>query len=87
MADRNRSDLDREQRGSSNPNQTERTENREGSSQETGLGGANPNQNKGQSSGRDQGIGSETEDRGNLDSNRESGNRSGNMEGNQDLDR
>src|SRR5687768_8352472 len=51
MADRNRSDLDREQRGSSNPNQTERPEDRSTSSSETGMGGSNTNQNQGRNQG------------------------------------
>ena len=59
MADRNRSELEREQRGSSNPNQTERPEDRSTSSQETGLGGSTRNPNE----GRDTGIGSESENR------------------------
>jgi hypothetical protein len=83
MADRNRSDLDREQRGSSNPNQTERPEDRNTSSQETGMGNReNPN--------RDRGVGSETtgDRQDNLDSNREGGNRStGNIEGDENLNR
>lgn len=82
MADRNRSDLDREQRGSSNPNQTERPEDRSTSSHESGMGGSSrPNE------GRDQGVGSETRDR-DLESNRQSGNRQpGNIEGDENLDR
>ena len=83
MADRNRSDLDREQRGTSNPNQTERPEDRSTSSRESGMGGSNNNPNE----GRDQGVGNETRDR-DLESNRESGNRqSGNIEGDENLDR
>ncbi len=85
MADRNRSDLDREQRGSSNPNQTERPEDRSTSSQETGMG-----HKPGQTPGREEGIGSESEDQseGNVDSSRESGNRStGNIEGDENLNR
>jgi len=85
MADRNRSDLDREQRGSSNP-QTERPEDRSTSSRETGMGNTS---REGQT--LEEGVGSESdslinEDR---DSNSPSGNRStGNIEGNnQDLDR
>ena len=85
MADRNRSDLDREQRGSSNP-QTERPEDRSTSSRETGMG--NTSRNEGQR--REDGVGSESdslinEDR---DSNSPSGNRStGNIEGDENLDR
>lgn len=76
MADRNRSDLDREQRGSSNPNQTERPEDRSTSSHESGMD-------------RDQGVGSETESRreGSLDSNREGNLSSGNIEGDENLNR
>ena len=86
MADRNRSDLEREQRGSSNPNQTERTEDRSTSSQETGIGGSTRKPNE----GRDQGIGSETENRDSVGSspdsasNRPSGN---SIEGDENLDR
>lgn len=83
MADRNRSDLDREQRGSSNPNQTERPEDRNTSSQETGMG--NQNKPKG-----DRAVGSETPDdrQDNPGSNREGGNRStGNIEGDENLNR
>ena len=83
MADSNRSDLEREQRGSSNPNLTERPEDRSTSSQETGMGKpSNPD--------HDRGVGSETtgDRQGNLDSNRESGNRSsGNIEGDENLNR
>jgi hypothetical protein len=84
MADRNRSDLEREQRGSSNPNQTDRNENRSTSSQESGMGGSKPNE------GRDQGLGNETETRDNLGSNtdRDSNRPSGNsIEGDENLDR
>jgi hypothetical protein len=86
MADRNRSDLDREQRGSSNPNQTERPEDRSTSSQETGMG--NPSKPS-----HDRGVGSETpgdrqDNQDNLGTNRESGNRStGNIEGDENLNR
>jgi len=83
MADRNRSDLDREQRGSSNPNQTERPEDRSTSSQETGMG--NPRKPE-----HDRGVGSETTgDRQDTpESNRESGNRpAGNIEGDENLNR
>jgi len=88
MADRNRSDLDREQRGASNPNQTERPEDRSTSSHESGVGGGmnKPNQK------RDQGVGSESEDRGegNLGSdrsNREGNLSSGNIEGDENPNR
>ncbi|HUF23708.1 MAG TPA: hypothetical protein VMN81_06230 [Vicinamibacterales bacterium] len=83
MADRNRSDLDREQRGSSNPNQTERPEDRSTSAQETGMGNpGNPD--------RDRGVGSETpgDRQDNTDPNRESGKPSGgNIEGDENLNR
>ena len=81
MADRNRSDLEREQRGSSNPNQTERPEDRSTSAQETGMG---------KPSNPDRGVGSEIpgDRKDNLDPNRESGNRpSGNIEGDENLNR
>lgn len=84
MTDRNRSDLDREQRGSSNPNQTDRTENR--STRESGadeMGGANREQGN-------RNVGSETENRGqgSTGSTSEGGNRStGNIEGDENLNR
>jgi hypothetical protein len=83
MADRNQSDLEREQRGSSNPNQTERPEDRSTSSRETGM--ANPAKPD-----HDRGVGSETtgDRQDKLDPNRESGNRpSGNIEGDENLNR
>jgi hypothetical protein len=94
MADRNRSDLDREQRGSSNPNQSQDTENRSTQSTETGMGGSSKgsqgqNQNRGEGESRDKGIGSETEDRGqgNVGSSRESGTRPSSIEGDENLNR
>jgi hypothetical protein len=93
MADRNRSDLDREQRGSSNPNQSQDTENRSTQSTETGMPGSSKgsqgqNQNR-QGEGLDKGIGSETEDRGqgNIGSSRESGTRPSSIEGDENLNR
>lgn len=85
MADRNPSDLDREQRGSSNPNQTERPEDRSTSSQESGMGGSTRNPNL----DREQGVGSETEGRpeDSLDSNREGNRSSGSIEGDENLNR
>lgn len=86
MADRNRSDLDREQRGSSNPNQTERTEDRSTSSRETGMGGTNRGSNQGSNPGN-QSVGNESEGRrDNMDSGNDS-NRSSNIEGDENLDR
>lgn len=83
MADRTRSDLDREQRGSSNPSQMERPEDRSTSSQETGMGERN-------NPHPDRGVGSETPgDRQNKpDADREAGKRStGNIEGDENLNR
>ena len=83
MADRNRSDLDREQRGSSNPNQTERPEDRSTSSQETGMGGSTRN-----NPDRDRGVGNETGNRqDNPGANREGTDRSSNIEGDEKLNR
>jgi hypothetical protein len=89
MTDRNRSDLDREQRGTSNPNQTERTEDRNTQSNEPGMGGTSRgNQNQNQGQGGNRGVGSESDDLGNVGSSREGGNRStGNIEGDENLNR
>ncbi|MDQ3071019.1 MAG: hypothetical protein M3R55_14980 [Acidobacteriota bacterium] len=87
MTDRNRSELDREQRGSSNPNQSERPEDRSTRSGEGNLDNISDT-NRGQG-GSERGIGSEPDDRGqgNVGSSREDGSRStGNMEGKQDRD-
>jgi hypothetical protein len=83
MADRNRSDLDREQRGSSNPNQTERTEERSTSSRESGMGNTSRNPNQGTES-----VGNESEDRSrdNVGSSSE-GNRPTSIEGGENPDR
>jgi hypothetical protein len=82
MTDRNRSDLEREQRGSSNPNQTDRTENR--STRESGadeMGGASREQGN-------QGSQSENRGQGSTGSTSEGGNRStGNIEGDENLNR
>jgi hypothetical protein len=79
MTDRNRSDLDREQRGASNPNQTERPESRSTKEGETDRMGGSPNRDN-------LGVGESQEE--NLGSNRESGNRStGNIEGDENLNR
>ena len=87
MADRNRSDLDREQRGSSNPNQTERPEDRSTRSNESGMGGSDRNQGSNQDS--NQGIGNQSEDRNreNLGSMNERENRSSSIEGDENLNR
>ena len=79
MTDRNRSDLDREQRGASNPNQTERPESRSTKEGETDrMGGSSHRDNLG--------VGESQTD--NVGSNRESGNRStGNIEGDENLNR
>ena len=79
MTDRNRSDLDREQRNASNQNPTERPENRSTKQGETDRMGGTGNS--------DQGVGSENRDR--LESEREgAGNRStGNIEGDENLNR
>lgn len=79
MTDRNRSDLDREQRNASNPNPTERPENRSTKSDETDRMGGNVDRNRG--------VGSENRDR--LGSEHEgAGNRStGNIEGDENLNR
>jgi len=79
MTDRNRSDLDREQRNASNPNPTERPENRSTKPSETDRMGGNVN--------RDAGVGNENPDR--LDSEHEgAGHRStGNIEGDENLNR
>ena len=86
MADRNQSDLDREQRGSSNPNQSQR-EDRSTQSGETGTPGSkgSQGQNPSQGEGRNKGIGSEEDDRGqgNVGSSREGGKSTGNIEGDQ----
>lgn len=79
MTDRNRSDLDREQRNASNPNPTERPENRSTKEGETDRMGGNDN--------LDKGVGNENRDR--LGSEHEgAGNRStGNIEGDENLNR
>ena len=79
MTDRNRSDLDREHRGASNPNQTERPESRSTKEGETDrMGGSSRRDNLG--------VGESQEE--NLGTNRESGNRStGNIEGDENLNR
>lgn len=79
MADRNRSDLDREQRGATNPNPTERPENRSTKEGETDRMGGSPNR-------ENLGVGESQEE--SMGSNRESGNRStGNIEGDENLNR
>lgn len=91
MADRNRSDLDREQRGSSNPNQSPDSENRSTQPTDTGMGsGSKGSQGEKNREGQDDlGVGSETPDRGqDVGSSREGGNRStGNIEGDENLNR
>ena len=79
MTDRNRSNLDREQRDASNPNPTERPENRSTKPNETDRMGGNVE--------RDLGVGNENRDR--LGSEHEgAGNRStGNIEGDENLNR
>ncbi len=79
MNDRNRSDLDREQRNASNP--TERPENRSTRQDETDRMGGNQSGNQ----GRDQAVGNE----GRTGSEHEgAGNRStGNIEGDENLNR
>ena len=79
MTDRNRSDLDREQRNASNPNPTERPENRSTKQDETDRMGGNQNRNEG--------VGNESRDR--VGSEHEgAGNRStGNIEGDENLNR
>lgn len=87
MADRNRSDLDREQRGSSNPNQNQlEREDRSTSSTETGMPGTNRTPGQ-ESPRRDQGVGNETEDRNAPGSGRERTPSSGNIEGDENLNR
>jgi len=87
MADRNRSDLDREQRGSSNPNQNQlEREDRSTSATETGMPGTNRTPGQ-ESPRRDEGIGSETEDRNVPGSSRERTPSSGNIEGDENLNR
>lgn len=77
MADRNH--LDREQRGASNPNQTERPEERSTKEGETDRMGGSPNRDN-------LGVGESQEDH--VGTNRESGNRStGNIEGDENLNR
>ncbi len=79
MADRNRSDLDREQRGASNPNQTERPESRSTKEGETDRMGGSPDRDN-------LGVGESQED--SPGTNREGGNRStGNIEGDENLNR
>lgn len=79
MTDRNRSDLDREQRGASTRNPEERPENRSTKQGETDRMGGNVD--------RSRGVGNENRDR--LGSEHEgAGNRStGNMEGDENLNR
>lgn len=83
MNDRNRSDLDREQRGASNPNQTERPETRSTKEGETDrMGGSS-------SSGRRDNLGvGESETMTNEGDSHGTGNRStGNIEGDENLNR
>ena len=77
MTDRNRSNLDREQRNASNPNPAERPENRSTKPNETDRMGGNVDRN----------VGNDNRDR--LDSEHEgAGNRStGNIEGDENLNR
>jgi len=87
MTDRNRSDLDREQRGSSNPNLTDRTENR--STRESGSDSMRDSSNPGNRTGS-QGVGSDAEDldQNSVGSSREGSHRStGNIEGDENLNR
>lgn len=79
MTDRNRSELDREQRGASNPNQAERPEERSTKEGETDRMGGSPDRDN-------LGVGESQEDK--MGTNRESGNRStGNIEGDENLNR
>lgn len=79
MTDRNRSDLDREQRGASNPNTTERPESRSTKEGETDRMGGSPKRDN-------LGVGESQEDQ--LGTDRDSGNRStGNIEGDENLNR
>lgn len=79
MTDRNRSDLDRENRGVSSTNPTERPEHRSTKESETDRMGGSPDRDN-------LGVGESQPD--NVGSNRESGNRStGNIEGDENLNR
>lgn len=79
MTDRNRSNLDREQRNASNPNSTERPENRSTKPGETDRMGGNVN--------RDRGVGNENRDQPGSE-HEGAGNRStGNIEGDENLNR
>lgn len=81
MADRNRSDLDREQRGASNPNQTERPESRSTKEGETDRMGDSPQR-------ENLGVGKSDNMATNEGDSRGAGNRStGNIEGDENLNR
>ena len=77
MTDRNRSNLDREQRDASNPNPTERPENRSTKPNETDRMGGNVDRSL-ENDKRDQ-LGSEHEGAGNRST--------GNIEGDENLNR